>query len=240
VACLTATSFSIVKASTMLPLSPLTDGPRVQPTPLRVARSIADPGATVIAIASRPSDRTSNISSSRIRASASTPPIFGYVRVTGIAVRSTTFIVTPRTGRKVTGTIVVATIITVTIVPRRCGGGGNRSGGADGCGRHTGTDYTGAVAITVGSASVLSPRNSRDAHGCQRATHPRLRTLDRQRDAALFTPAEGEQCRTCEGRGGNRNIRFMACSSIIRPLLKTVRHGGRETLATDGRAERRS
>ena len=174
-ACLTATSFSIVKASTMLPLSPLTDGPRVQPTPLRVARSIADPGATVIAIASRPSDRTSNISSSRIRASASTPPILGYVRVTGIAVRSTTFIVTPRTGRKVAGTIVVATII----VTPRGRGGGDRCRGADCCGRHTGTDYTGAVAITVGSASVLSPRNSRDAHGCQRATHARLRALNR-------------------------------------------------------------
>jgi hypothetical protein len=48
---------------------------------------------------------------------------------------------------------------------------------------------------------VLSARNPRNAEWGQRSTDPRLGALDPQRDAALFRPAEREQCHTRDGRG---------------------------------------
>jgi hypothetical protein len=58
----------------------------------------------------------------------------------------------------------------------------------------------------VNGPSGLPTRNSCHANGCQRTTDPRLRALNRQRDAALLRPTERQQCRTCEGRRRNRNL----------------------------------
>ena len=52
-----------------------------------------------------------------------------------------------------------------------------------------------------GSAPTPAPTTPGPFAGAQRpqATDPRLGTFDRQRDAAVLRPAEGEQCRASEG-----------------------------------------
>jgi hypothetical protein len=68
-------------------------------------------------------------------------------------------------------------------------------------GRGSGGDYVREQSVPVYRPPVLSTRNPSNAEWGRRSAGPRLGALDPQRDAALFRPAEREQCHTCDGRG---------------------------------------
>src|SRR4029077_870373 len=73
---------------------------------------------------------------------------------------------------------------------------------------------TGAVC----GAPVVSTRDTRSTRCGRRVTDARLGALNRQRDAALFGPADGEQYRTRERRGRNRNFSNSRLFHIFSPL----------------------
>jgi hypothetical protein len=68
----------------------------------------------------------------------------------------------------------------------------------------------------------MSTCNTRTAHGSERATGPRLSALDRQRDAALLRPAEGQYCCACEGRGHNGKLSKTSLFHGVPPKVAPV------------------
>ena len=147
-------------------------------------------------------------------------PVLGYE---GLAASSgrTTGVVTPGTPRIVAATCVRTWVRTrVRAATQRCGGGGhscaNRPGRQSGTRRYFRAYDTSIVAVC--GAAVVSTRDTRDTRGGRRVADARLGALDRQRDAALSGPAEGEQRRTRERRGCNRNFSNTRLFHIYSPL----------------------
>ena len=150
-------------------------------------------------------------------------PILGCVRLAASSGR-TTGVVAPGTARIVAAagvrTWVRTCVRAATIISKRCGCGShssaNRAGRQPGARRYSSAHDTTIVAVC--SAPVVATRDTRDTRGSRRMADARLGALDRQRDAALFGPAEGKQCRARERRGRNRNFSNTRLFHIYSPL----------------------
>jgi hypothetical protein len=149
-------------------------------------------------------------------------PVLGCVRLAARSGR-TTGVVTPGTARIVAATCVrtwVRTGVGTSTITERCGSDGrssaNRPGRQSGIRRYSRAHDTSIVAVC--GAPVLSTRDTGGTRGGRRMADARLGALDRQPDAALPRPAEGEQCRARERRGRNRNFSNTRLFHIHSPL----------------------
>jgi hypothetical protein len=147
-------------------------------------------------------------------------PILGCVRLAARSGR-TTGVVTPRTARIVAATCVGTWVRTrVRAATEGCGSNG-RCGANCACRQSGARRYSCAhdtSIVAVCGAPVVSTRDARCTRGGRRVADARLGALDRQRDAALSGPAEGEQRRTRERRGCNRNFSNTRLFHIYSPL----------------------